>query len=205
VQGAARLPGFLGAIGLFLGWATCAMLAQDMSPVPALVGDQAIPGERYRIRTDVDGDGIPDLILSDPLRLFGNGGGGWEVFLGKPDDTFSSAGRISAQVGFIRVERKDETSRMWVWFPGGAWVGALGYYEIRDGRIQPFASLTIYAGDGGTELGNAVFHAVFPEGFDAGLEISSTTGETVIWSKANLPAAPMSEAATRDSGDAAGR
>jgi hypothetical protein len=141
-------------------------------------------GERYRLRTDLNGDSTPDLVLSDPKQTFGTGGGNWNVYIANKSGGFDFAGRIGAQVGFIRAEVHNQTCRIWFWWRGGSQVGRIGYYALENGIVKEPESIEIHAGDGGNDLGRSLFRSVFPEGANLDLEVSRTIDGKVEWAKA---------------------
>jgi hypothetical protein len=141
--------------------------------------------ERWRAVCDLDGDGTNDLILSEDEREFGNAGGRWTVYLNRNNKycQVGEGGQIFAHPGAISIEpdhgrffkKADYFARVWVYCHGGGNEGLLGYYRIKEKSIDDFVNLTIYPGDGGSELGNQVYDAVFGKSpIKCSIERSST-------------------------------
>jgi hypothetical protein len=128
------------------------------------VGAQTAPSadEYLEITADLDGNGIPDRLMSEPTRDFGMSGGSWEVFLGKKEGGFVFAGRIYAHPLALRVERLSDSVRLWVYLRSSGSSGILGYYELKDGRVGDLTKIEISPGDGGTDLGRTLYESVFP-------------------------------------------
>ncbi len=143
--------------------------AQDPSTTPLLSGSGAV-AERYRIIADLDRDSRDDLILSDDIRTFGTSGGGWTVYLSRAS-AFVNVGTIDAQPLLVSIEidhdaiRRQESTRIyariWVYGRVAGSEGLLRYYRVGPSSVSEGGRLTIYPGDGGSALGNAVAEAVF--------------------------------------------
>ena len=122
--------------------------------------------ERYRILADLDGDGHQDLILSQPIPLFGKMGGLWDVYLFRIND-FNKIGSITAHPLAISLEADHDRNqkdgyftRIWVYLRGSGSSGGLGYYRIGPNSIVDLQGIQIYPGDGGSDLGRAIYRAV---------------------------------------------
>ena len=170
--------------------------AQDPSTIPGVdgVGDKE-PGafaERFRITADLDGDGRDDLILSEDIRTFGTGGGTWTVYLSRPAG-FDEVGTITAHPGAVSIEpdhdaiqrqEKDRIYvRIWTYWKSSGREGSLYYYRVGPSGVFDGGRLTIYPGDGGSELGRGVYEAVFKHSeIPLRVEKSSTDAKgTVTW------------------------
>jgi hypothetical protein len=131
----------------------CLSLVGAEIPTPA--------GEYLEIDADIDGDGIADRLVSEPIRDFGNAGGHWEVFLGK-NEGLVSAGSIFAHPLALRTEKLFDSVRIWVYSRASGSSGGLGFYVLKDGRISDLKMIDISPGDGGTDLGRTIYDTVFP-------------------------------------------
>lgn len=140
--------------------------------------------ERWRVLTDLDGDGVKDMIISTELSLFGNSGGFWTVYL-KRDNDWQAVGNINAHPRAISIEPdkdrilKDSKSRsharVWTYSRAGGGAGQLGYYRIGEKSVEEFRSVEIYPGDSGTPLGRKLYKATFEKSpIPMQLEISET-------------------------------
>lgn len=118
-------------------------------------------GEYLEIDTDIDDDGVRDRLVSEPIRDFGTPGGHWNVFLGKKEG-FVSVGRIFAHPLALRTEKLSDSVRIWVYLRDSSSSGGLGFYVLKEGRISDLKMIGISPGDGGTDLGRAVYETVFP-------------------------------------------
>ena len=128
-----------------------------------LVGAEISPSvdEYLEINADLNGDGITDRLVSEPIRAFGNSGGNWEVFLGNKKGLVS-VGHIFAHPLALRMEQNGDSVKIWVYLRGGAASGAFGFYVLKEGRISDLKTIEISPGDGGTDLGRALYATVFP-------------------------------------------
>lgn len=147
------------------------------------VGQGTAWAERYRIRVDLNGDDVDDLILSDPYG-FGNGGGPWTAYV-HTNDVWTVIGDLGFHPAAFNIEETSEGGvRLWYYWHLSGHDGRLGYYEFKNGRMDNRPSeLLIDTGDGGTPLGNALYKAAFKtkSNHDFQLELSSTTNGVVRW------------------------
>ncbi len=118
-------------------------------------------GAYLEINADIDGDGIADRLVSEPIRDFGNAGGHWEVFLGKKEGLVS-VGSIFAHPLALRTEKLFDSVRIWVYSRASGSSGGLGFYVLKEGRLSDLKMIDISPGDGGTDLGRAIYDTVFP-------------------------------------------
>lgn len=129
----------------------------------SLIGAEiATPSGAYlEINADIDGDGIADRLVSEPISDFGSAGGNWEVFLGKKEGLVS-AGSLFAHPMALRTEKLLDYVRIWVYLKSSGSSGALGFYALKEGRISDLKMIVISPGDGGTDLGRAIYATIFP-------------------------------------------
>ncbi|HEY8961921.1 MAG TPA: hypothetical protein VIM57_06915 [Luteolibacter sp.] len=126
--------------------------------------------ERLRILTDLDGDGVEDMLLSGGPESSGTMGRAWTVYLNRSGD-FRAIGEIWAHPMAIAIEPdKDRIqndakarrfARIWVHLKGGGGRGAFGYYRVGNESVDEIKALEIYPGDSGTDLGRALYEATF--------------------------------------------
>lgn len=132
--------------------------------------ERAKYAERYRVLVDLDGDGVKDMLLSGSPDEFGTMGGPWAVYLNRKGDFFE-VGEIWAHTMAIafeadqaRISNDPKTlrhARIWVYLKSSGSNGSLGYYTVGEKSVDEMGGVTIYPGDGGTPLGNALYKAVF--------------------------------------------
>ena len=147
--------------------------ADDPSLKPILsqtVNDEF--SERFRILTDLDGDGTEDMLLSGGPEEFGMSGGPWTVYLSR-NGKFIKVGEVYAHPLAIAIEPdhgrlyKDvqdrRYARIWVYLRSSGTAGRYGFYVVREKAVDEFESVEIYPGDGGTSLGNAIYRATFTQ------------------------------------------
>ena len=124
----------------------------------------AVPSNEFlEINADIDGDGILDRLISEPIRDFGAAGGRWQVLLGKKEGGFVSVGSIFAHPLALRVEKLFDSLRLWVYLKDSGSSGGLGFYVLKEGRISDLKMIDISPGDGGTDLGRSLYSTVFPD------------------------------------------
>ena len=147
-------------------------LGTDPSTIPVKdPGNESSYAERWRILTDLDGDGDDDLLLSEASINFGTMGGGWEVYLQEAENAFSRIGRIDAhpkaisiEPDYDRIQRDPEKrvhARIWVYLRGGGGWGAFGYFRVGAKTVTDLQRITLYPGDSGTDLGRGIYEAAF--------------------------------------------
>ena len=147
--------------------------ASDPSLVPVIdPRDEKGYVERWRLQVDLDDDGDEDLLLSEPTVLFGTMGGTWTVYL-NDKTTYREIGILSAHPRVISLEPDKERFlkepsrrfyvRAWVYLKSSGSEGAFGYYRIGFDSVSDFQGVDLYPGDGGTDLGRAVYEAAFSD------------------------------------------
>ena len=183
----------LACIFLCLG---CHLVGADpsLNPSPDPTGKKKF-AERMRILADLDGDGSLDLLLSGTPDTFGEMGGAWTVYLRRGRD-YVRSGEIWAHPKAISIEPdqgralkdhvKRRHARIWVYLRGSGQAGSFGYYRIGECTVDALEKLEIYPGDGGTELGRAMYEATFAKSPIAYVMERSVTNEAsgkVAWEK----------------------
>jgi hypothetical protein len=172
---------------------TIGALAADPSskPHPDPTG-KAKYAERYRIIVDLDGDGAADMLVSGGPDEFGTMGGPWTVYLNRDGD-YKAKGEVWAHplaIAFepdqARISSDPGThrfARVWVYLKASGSAGSFGYYRVGKDSVDKMTSIEIYPGDGGTDLGRAVYEATFKQSPIPFKIQRSTTAEdgTVTW------------------------
>ncbi len=126
--------------------------------------------ERLRILTDLDGDGVEDMLLSGGPESSGTMGRAWTVYLSRNSD-FSAIGEIWAHPMAIVIEPDQDQiqtdakvrrfARIWVYLKGSGRSGSIGYCRVGNESVDEIRAIEIYPGDSGTDLGNAIYDATF--------------------------------------------
>jgi hypothetical protein len=93
-----------------------------------------------RIRADLDGDGRPDLAVSDS-STWGNAGGQWLLFRGQPDGLYLYWGTLFFAPG-VAVSRP-AARELTVYVRTGASRGSLTTYRLDAGAIAAVAQSTL--------------------------------------------------------------
>ena len=92
--------------------------------------------ERWRIVTDLNGDGSDDLILSEDPAYFGNGGGPWDVYISS-NGIWRCVGEVGMYPGAFAMDKVDDEVELWYYWHDSAREGYVGYYIFRpDGKIK---------------------------------------------------------------------
>ena len=141
----------------------------SLKPQPDPTG-KAKYAERYRIIVDLDGDGMDDMLLSGSLDEFGTMGGPWAVHLNQDGD-YKRIGEVWAHPLAIAFEpdqsrihtdpKTHRFARVWVYLKASGRAGSFGYFRVGKDSVDEMASIEIYPGDGGTDIGRAVYEAAF--------------------------------------------
>ena len=118
--------------------------------------------ERRYAELDLNGDGTNDLLLSTSVSHGGTGGLIYNLYLGVGQNRFKKLDQFGA--GVFAVEAHGETKRLWSYTHCSSQSGTIRYrYFDRTGQFKKSQSLLIYPGDGGSDVGNAIYSAVFNE------------------------------------------
>jgi hypothetical protein len=156
----------------------------DPSRVP-LEGERIPPEERFRLLTDVDGDGIEDMILSLGLDNFGNGGGPCELYLRNKEGLCKYVcGMRSGLVAIEHVDLEYQTSRIWTAGKGDTrYEILLEALTIKNGKAIKKEVCTVFTEtDGNGKISQNISDSVSGHS-DAPIyrEWSTTTNNTVMW------------------------
>lgn len=91
--------------------------------------------ERWRIVTDLNGDGKDDLILSDTKDTFGNAGGGWLVYINS-NGCWRCVGDVDLYPGAFTFDRVHNEVDLWYYARSSAQEGHFGYYSFHSGGMR---------------------------------------------------------------------
>jgi hypothetical protein len=152
---------------------TLLLAKDDPSIVPLqnpFEGANSKYSERLRILTDLDGDGVEDMLLSGGPETSGTMGRTWTVYLNRSKD-FRRIGEVSAHHMAIAIEPDQDRAqsdakirrfaRIWVYLKSSGRNGSFGYFRVGDDSVDEIKAIEIYPGDGGTDLGRAIYDATF--------------------------------------------
>jgi len=90
----------------------------------------------------------------------GTGGLIYNLYLGVGQDRFRKLDQFLA--GGFAVEVHGKTKRLWSYSHMSSQSGTIQYrYFDRKGRFQKSQPLVIHPGDGGSEVGNAIYASIF--------------------------------------------
>jgi hypothetical protein len=126
----------------------------------APITDPKVNPERHYAELDLNGDGINDLLLSTSVSDGGTGGLIYNLYLGVRQGRFKKLDQFLA--GGFAVEVHGETKRLWSYSHMSSQSGTIQYwYFDRKGDFQKSQPLLIHPGDGGSEVGNAIYASIF--------------------------------------------
>lgn len=91
--------------------------------------------ERWRVVTDLNGDGKDDLILSDTKDTFGNAGGGWLVYINS-NGCWRCVGDVALYPGAFTFDRVHNEVDLWYYARSSAQEGHFGYYSFHSGGMR---------------------------------------------------------------------
>jgi len=156
--------------GLLLTGALSALAADPSLQPQADPTGQSKYAERYRILVDLDGDGVEDMLLSGSPDEFGTAGGPWAVHLSRNGD-YQRIGEVLAhplaiafepdQARFQTDPKTHRFARIWVYLKSSGSAGSFGYCRVGKDSVDEIAAIELHPGDGGTDLGRAVYEAAF--------------------------------------------
>ena len=142
--------------------------------------------ERWRIVSDLNGDGVDDLILSDPKDAFGNAGGSWMVYL-HDDGAWRYIGDMVLYPGVVTLETTQNGVNIWNYCRNSVHDGYFGYYPVANGKlnkhpIQIHVSSTSEEDSIFSRIEMAIFGYPSPHPFRFE-ESTTTTNGVVSWKK----------------------
>ena len=142
--------------------------------------------ERWRIISDLNGDGVDDLILSEPKDMFGNAGGSWMVYL-CGDGRWRYVGDVVLYPGVFFLDQVDHGMNLWYCIRADAAACHFGYYRVANGKLDARpVQIRIDATGKEDSVFSRVYMSVFghPRAHPFSYEESVTsTNGVVVWEK----------------------
>lgn len=139
--------------------------------------------ERWRIVTDLNGDGVDDLILSDDPRLFGNAGGPWNVYI-RSNEFWRCIGAVDLYPGMIAFDKVWDEVDLWYYWHTSGREGEIGYYTFALNKMKRgIKAISIRSGhENGENVFRCICKAVFgrPHRHPYRLEASETSTNGVV-------------------------
>ena len=142
--------------------------------------------ERWRIISDLNGDGVDDLILSEPKDMFGNAGGPWMVYL-CGDGRWRYVGDVVFYPGVFFLDQVDHGMNLWYCIRADATACHFGYYRVTNGKLDARpVQIRIDATGKEDSVFSRVYMSVFghpsTHPFSYEESVTSTNG-VVVWEK----------------------
>ena len=114
-------------------------------------------------RVDLNGDGLEDIIVTGPHSWAGTGGNVHFIFLRQPDGNYKQ-GKDTITANSLALEQHGGRTFLWCYSRSSSQSGTIWYYSIdTPGNLLASSRLGIRTGDGGSDLGNRVYQAIFNE------------------------------------------
>lgn len=142
--------------------------------------------ERWRIVSDLNDDGVDDLILSDPNEASGNAGISWMVYL-RDNGLWRYIGDVDLHPRAFTLEPTYAGVNIWNYWRNSCSDGWFGYYRVTNGRLGK-KPMQIFIPDSGekdsvfTRVYMAIFGCPHPHPFSLEKSTTSTNG-IVSWEK----------------------
>ena len=124
---------------------------------------------------------LGDVRLAEVLEseefdnISGKSGQLWLVYL---DDNM--IGNVWGHKLAMNFEPLTSSCRIWVYHRSSGSSGIIGYYTISESEVSPLNAIEVNPGDGGTDLGNKVYDAVFSDSITFASEEASHQVRPVI-------------------------
>lgn len=138
--------------------------------------------ERWRVVTDLNGDGTNDLILSDTIDTFGNAGGVWEVYINS-NGCWRCIGDVGLHPGALTLDSVHGGVDLWYYSHCSAQEGYIGYYSFSpDGMSKSINRMFVRTDGDDGNVTDGVFNTVFglAHRHPYHLDISETTTNGVV-------------------------
>ena len=122
--------------------------------------------DRNRLYAEIDlnEDGLMDIIISDELSMKGTGGISWFIYFCIGANQYREASKDIGGWPLAVESYGFEGTRLWSYWHMNASSGYIGYLHIgKHGECTQSPGLEISTGDGGSEIGNGIYDAVFKE------------------------------------------
>ena len=118
--------------------------------------------DRRYAEVDLNDDGLKDIIISDPGYTGGTGGVSWGVYLCVSTNQYKGVGGMFGNMLALEDDcRNWGSKRIWSYSHISGWSGTVQYLYFEDGEGKLSPALVIYTGDGGTDMGNGIYNAIF--------------------------------------------
>jgi len=147
-------------------------------PDPPLVTEEGhvFDATRFYAEIDLTGNGLKDIIISEPVFMSGRSGKTWFVHLCVTTNQYK---RFPVEIfGWpLALETHYNSTRIWGYSRLSGSQGAIQHWEFnKRGEYTESSRLDIYPGDGGTDTGNAIYNAIFK---DKWLDLKGTSFDGV--------------------------
>jgi hypothetical protein len=140
--------------------------------------------ERWRIVTDLNGDGKDDLILSDTKDMFGNACGGWSVYISS-NGYWRCIGDVGLHPGGFTFDQVHNEVDLWYYIRSSAQMGYLGYYSFSPNGMKKGDNKIFIRANGDDEnvfdrMNKAIFEYSYKHPYRLESSETSTNG-VVLW------------------------
>ena len=163
---------------------------KDPSLIP-LERSEAEPGqaygrfrfERFRLIADFNHDGVSDMFLSYNIRMFGNAGGGFTLYKGNADGTYTEAGGIFLHPLAVNLREDSKGRSIITLYIRGGQTGKLIEYEVLETGFRELWSRHLSPNIGGPERDQQEYRRLFGEDARVKAQVSRTVNGVVEWEK----------------------
>jgi len=119
---------------------------------------------RNYCEVDLTGNGLKDIIISEPLGMSGMGGSSWTVYICISTNQYQEANVGLSGRTFAFEDDNWEGKRIWAYWHLSSNSGAIEYLQFnRQGEGTQGPSIEIYTDGDGSGIGGAIFEAIFNE------------------------------------------
>ena len=118
---------------------------------------------RFYGEVDLTGNGLKDIIISEPLGMSGMGGMSWTVYLCVNTNQYQEANiGLSGRTLAVEVDGYGR-NKIWSYWHISSESGSVECFYFDEGECKLSPSLELYTGYAGTGTGGAIFAAIFNE------------------------------------------
>ncbi|WP_188662697.1 hypothetical protein [Arenimonas soli] len=128
----------------------------------ALVSGEAGVGTGYVHTGDLNGDGVPDSIMSGPSGLFGNGGGPFIVSLSDGKGGFRRI-ELALHPQAVALDQAGGHPRLWTYWRSSCCAGTLSVTTLDGSSAPQHIPLDFGQDPGAPTLSRALYDSVFRE------------------------------------------